>query len=661
MKTKFFLLTACLILVAWCAEARPYRVESPNGKIAATIVVGDEITYSVSFLGREIIADSPLSLQLTDRELGANPRLRRASRRSVDEVVASPLYKKSEVCDHYNELRLAFRDRMSVVFRLYDSGLAYRIETDLEGQIKVQQEPVDIRFTEDFESLVPYVRKEGTIEEQFYNSFENTYSRAKLSELKPAQLIFLPLMVDLGEGQKMVITEADQIDYPGLYLLGGEGASLRGVHAPKPAETKQGGYNELQQLVTRRHDYIAEVEGKHCFPWRVFALSEQDAQLADNDLVYLLASPSRIEDMSWIRPGKVAWEWWNDWNLTGVDFRTGVNNDTYKYYIDFAADHGIEYVILDEGWAVNKKADLMQVVPAIDLEMLIRHADERGVGIILWAGYWAFHRDMERVVEHYAKMGVKGFKIDFLDRDDQDMVRFTREAAEVCARHKMLLDLHGIYKPAGLMRTYPNILNYEGVNGLEQLKWAGRDLDMVGYDVTIPFIRMVAGAMDYTQGAMDNGTYWGYHPCVQEPMSQGTRCHQLGAYVVFESPITMLCDSPSNYMCEEECTAFISAIPTVWDATSALGGEVGEWVAMARRKGAEWYVGAMTNWTPREVELDLSFLGEGDFEAEIFRDGVNADRKATDYKRETIAVGADRILKVRMAPGGGFAARIYRK
>ncbi len=658
MTKRFFLLVLLWFVLGGGALAEEHRLLSPDGKIEVQITTGDQLLYGVSFNGHRIVQPSPLKLEVGGEVLGVNSRLRSARFDEKDCVVPSPFYKKSEIRDYYNELRLSFRERFDVVFRAYDSGVAYRFELKHKKPVTIDREPLEIRFAEDYVARVPYVKKTGDLETQFYNSFENTYTCAPLSQLDHDRLIFLPLMVELGDQGKMVITESDLMDYPGLYLKGGRGQSLDGVQAPAPAETRQGGYNELQQLVVRRNDYLAKVEGDFRLPWRVFALAERDAELVDNDLVYTLATPSRIVDTSWIKPGKVAWEWWNDWNLTGVDFRAGVNNDTYKYYIDFAANHNLEYVILDEGWAVNKKADLMQVVPEIDLEMLVDYAAERNVGIILWAGYWAFHRDMERVVAHYAKMGVKGFKIDFLDRDDADMVRFTREAAEVCARHHMLLDLHGIYKPTGLMRTYPNILNYEGVNGLEQLKWAGRDLDMVAYDVTIPFVRMLAGPMDYTQGAMNNGTYWGYHACVQEPMSQGTRCHQLAAYVVFESPVTMLCDSPSNYMREEESTRFIAQVPTVWDETVALDGEVGEYVAVARRSGEEWYIGTMTNWTAREIELDFGFLPARDYQIEIFRDGVNADRKATDYKR-VVEDLSSRKLTVRMAPGGGFAARIF--
>ena len=493
------------------------------------------------------------------------------------------------------------------------------------------------------------------------NSFEQPYVYEPITKLNSKRLMFLPLLVELEGGKKLCITEADLEDYPGMFLNNSTTQpALKPVFAPYPKVKKQGGHNNLQMLVEEREHYIAKTKGTRSFPWRVFVVSAEDRQLADCDMVYRLASPCRVKDLSWIKPGKVAWEWWNDWNIDGVDFRAGINNETYKYYIDFASEHGIEYVILDEGWAVNLKADLMQVIPEIDLQELVDYGKSKNVGIILWAGYYAFDRDMENVVKHYAEMGVKGFKVDFMDRDDQEMMNFLYRAAETCARYQMMVDFHGICKPTGLQRTYPNVINYEGVYGLENLKWAAQTHDMPKYDVTIPFIRMLAGPMDYTQGAMRNAIRSNYFPVNSEPMSQGTRCHQLATYVIFESPLNMLCDNPSNYRREAECTNFIADIPTVWDKTVALDGKVGEYVAIARQHGNDWYVGALTNWDARELTLDLSFLGEGNYTLELFKDGINADRAARDYKKEVLPVPADRKLKIKMAPGGGWAAKIYK-
>ena len=622
------------------------------------------VSYTVLLDGRTLVAPSYLALELADgRTLGTNPAVRNASVKSLDQTIDAPFYKRATIEDRCNELTIAFKGGYSLCFRAYDEGVAYRFRTSLKEEIVVADELVDIRFPEDFKAWVPYVNartKEGGLDQYYFNSFENTYTVQPLSEVADNHLAFLPLLVDAGNA-KIAITEADLEQYPGMYLYNPTGGTvLRGNFATYPAKEVQGGHNELQLIVTEREEFIARTKGTRAFPWRIFVIAENDIELADNDMVYRLAAPSRVEDTSWIRPGKVAWDWWNDWNIYGVDFRAGINNQTYKYYIDFAAKHGIEYVILDEGWAVNKQADLFQVIPEIDLEELVAYGRERNVGIVLWAGYYAVERDMERVCKHFSEMGVKGFKVDFMDRDDQKIADFVYRLAETAARYHLFIDLHGFHKPDGLQRTYPNVLNFEGVFGLEQLKWSTQT-DMVTYDVTIPFIRMLAGPMDYTQGAMRNATRGNYRAVNSEGMSQGTRCRQLAEYVVFESPFNMLCDSPTNYLREEECTRFIAAVPTTWDETVALDGRVGEYISIARRKGDVWYVGGMTDWSARDFTLDLGFLPEGNFSAEVFRDGINADRAACDYKREVVEVPADRKMIVKAAPGGGFALRITRK
>lgn len=640
-----------------------YQVQSPNRDIKVEVTVADKVTFAIVQDHSEVM-NSAVSMTLQGGEvLGANPKVLKVTKTSVDKEIPSPFYKKDVVKDIYNEMQISFRGNYGLVFRVYNDGVAYRFTAKRKEPIVITDEEAVYNFPSDYKTFTAYVNStKPTFEEQFFNSFEQPYVNETITSLNDKRLKILPLLVDLGDGRKICITEADLEDFPGMFLNNETGKpSLKAVHAPYPKVKEQGGHNQLQMLVKERENYIAKTSGTRSFPWRAFIISRNDKELADCDMVYRLASPSRVNDISWIKPGKVAWDWWNDWNLYGVDFRAGINNPTYKYYIDFAAEHGIEYVILDEGWAVNLQADMMQVIPEIDLQELVDYGKSKNVGIILWAGYWAFARDMENVVKHYSDMGVKGFKVDFLDRDDQEMVNFVYEASEVCAKYKMLVDFHGVFKPTGLQRTYPNVLNYEGVNGLEQLKWSPESYDMVTYDVTIPFIRMIAGPMDYTQGAMRNAVKGNYRPVNSEPMSQGTRCRQLATYVIFESPFNMLCDAPSNYRREKECTEFISNIPTIWDETVSLDGKVSEYVAIARRHGNDWYIGALTNWTPRELDLDLSFLGEGDYTLELFKDGINADRAARDYKKEVIPVPTDRKLKIRMAPGGGYAARIQKR
>ncbi len=660
---KLLILTAALVCACAVRAQKSYTLCSPDGHLRTTVAAGDELTYDIAVDGRTVLEPSPLALRLDDgRTWGPHARVRKAERTSADAAIPSPLYRSAEVRDRYNGLILRMKDDWSVEFRVYDDGVAYRFASSAKAPFRIASEQVEYRFPADFEATVPYVARgrEGDFEDQFFNSFENTYATAPLSALNSGRLMFLPLAVDAGDGVKVCITETDLNGYPGLYLTNAGAAEngLRGIFASCPEKLEQGGHNNLQMLVRKRKEHIAEVDAPRTFPWRV-AIVGSDADLAASDLSWLLAAPSKIADTSWIRPGKVAWDWWNDWNLAGVDFRAGVNTETYKYYIDFAAAKGIEYVILDEGWAVNGKADLMQVVPEIDLKEIVAYGALKNVGIILWAGYWAFDRDMERVCEHYAEMGVKGFKVDFMDRDDQRMTAFNHRAAETAARYGLVLDLHGTHKPAGLNRTWPNVLNFEGVHGLEQMKWSPESVDQMKYDATIPFVRQAAGPMDYTQGAMRNASRGNYRPVNTEPMSQGTRCHQLALYVVLDSPLNMLCDSPTNYLCEPECTEFIAAIPTVWDETRILGGRMGEYIVTARRSGDTWYVGGITDWTARDVEVDLAPLGiEGAVEATLFRDGANADRKGSDYKRETIRTNLSEPLKVHLAPGGGFAVKV---
>lgn len=663
MKKLNLLLTCTCALFALSVQGqKQLLLSSPDGKLKSTITVGDKLTYDISCNGQQVLAPSPISATLDNGKVwGDKARLSKVTEKKNDTQIDAPFYRSSCVRDYYNELTLRFKGDYSVVFRAYNDGVAYRFVNHAKKPFCILNEGVDYRFPADVTASVPYVNagKDGDYNGQFHNSFENVYTTAPISQLNKERLMFLPLVVQATPEVKVCITETDLNNYPGLYLTNAKGSnSLSGIQAPYPKTMKQGGHNNLQMRVQTREEYIAKVDGPRNFPWRVAVVTTRDTQLAASNLSYLLAEPSKLSDTSWIKPGKVAWEWWNDWNLCGVDFKTGVNNATYKAYIDFASQYGIEYVILDEGWAVNLKADLMQVVKEIDLKELVDYAAARNVGIILWAGYYAFERDMENVCRYFSEMGVKGFKVDFMDRDDQLMTDFNHRAAAMCAKYHLILDLHGTHKPAGLNRTYPNVLNFEGVHGLEQMKWRPAGFDQITYDVMIPFIRQVAGPMDYTQGAMRNATRENYYPSNSEPMSQGTRCHQLAMYIVLESPFNMLCDSPSNYMREPESTSFIAQVPTVWDETVVLDGKMGEYIITARRKGDTWYVGGLNNWDARDVEVDLSFLSSGSHKAVLFKDGVNAHRTARDYKREEVSVSSAQPLKVHLAPGGGFTLQI---
>lgn len=661
MKTKSLIICILLILSSNIVlSQKTYNLESPQKNINITISAdGDILKYSVTHDNTPIITDSPISMELNDGKiLGANPIVRSYDIENVNETIKSVLYKKETIIDNYNELTLNFKGNYSIQFRAYDDGIAYRFITKFSKPIIVKKENITYNFDDDYTAYIPYVNPSkghgDNISRQFLNSFENTYSITPISEMENDKLAFMPILISLKDNKKVVITEADLEDYPGTYLTKNKNNknSIVGMHANYPKVEEQGGYNNLQYIVKEREDYIAKVQGARDFPWRCMIISENDKELLNNDMVYKLASPSRIEDESWIVPGKVAWEWWNAWNIKDVDFESGINNETYKHYIDFASEYGIEYVILDEGWAVNKEADMFNVIPEIDIYELVEYADNKGVGIVLWAGYYAIERDMEEICKYYSELGVKGFKVDFIDRDDQKAVNFYYKMAETAAKYNLIIDFHGAYKPTGLNRTFPNVLNFEGVYGLENLKW-NQNIDLVTYETTIPFIRMLAGPLDFTQGAMRNANRDNYRAVWTEPMSQGTRCRQLAEYVIFESPFNMLCDSPSNYRDEDECAKYITEIPTVWDETIALDGEVGEYVIIARRSGDRWYVGGITNWEDREIGIDLSSLNLKHNQATEFRDGVNANKIAEDYSKNIITIDNNTYM-VKMSKGGGF-------
>ena len=652
------LATLCVSIAASAAQ-KPISLSSPDGRIKAEISTVGNLTYSLAFDGVTVLAPSQIAMTLEDGTVFGTAKVKGVKTGKHNASIPAVAYKKAVVEDNYNWLTLAFKD-YSVEFRAYNDGFAYRfVSTAKKGDFKVSSEKAEFNFPEDWMAWVPYCNSDNSsFESQFTTSFENYYKHINLSAWEPKNLAFMPVLVDAPNGVKVLITESDLRNYPGMFLHG-EGTSIKGINAPYPKDIEQGGHNNLQGEVRTRENYIAKASAGQKFPWRIVAVLEDEKDLTALDLTWLLGEPAdAATDWSWIKPGKVAWDWWNDWNIRGVDFKSGINNDTYKFYIDFASKNGIEYVILDEGWAVHRKADLFQVIPEINLEELVAYGKARNVGLILWAGYKAVERDVEGVCKHFAEMGIKGFKVDFMDRDDQMVENFIEDLSKTAARYHLLLDFHGFHKPAGLERTYPNIVNYEGLTGLEQMKWGANRYDQVTYDVTVPFIRMAAGRMDYTQGAMRNCTKGRAYPNNSEPMSQGTRCRQLAEYAIFEAPLTMLCDSPSNYIAEPECTEFIAGFPTVWDETVPVCGKVGEYVAVARRSGSTWYVGALTGWDERDLVLDLGFIGSG--KMTVFQDGVNANKSAQDYKKVSMQMPVDGKVQIHMAPGGGWVAKIER-
>jgi alpha-glucosidase len=656
MKTIFLLILITLSLTrSYSQNKDTVQVKSPDGKVELKITTDGTVEWAVEYENKPLIDQSPISLQLATGEvLGRNGKLISAKKESRRGKFKTINYKKDSVDDNYEQVTLAFRGNYSIVFRAYNDGIAYRFVTAKKDSITIKAEEASFNFYQDHVAFVPYVNDPHN-NDVFETSFENNYQHIRLSQVNKDTLAFLPILIEAEDNVKMVITEADLEEYAGMFVQTTGPTGLRGVFAPYPVEEKQGGHNNLQSFVTKRADYLAKTTGARNFPWRVVIISKEDKSLLNNDMVYRLASPSRLTDVSWIKPGKVAWDWWNDWNISKVDFKAGINTATYKHYIDFASANKIEYILLDEGWASSD--DIMKIVPGINLQEIINYGKSKNVGVWLWGGWLPLDKQIDHALKTYSGMGIKGFKIDFMDRDDQKMVQFFYRFAKKAAEYKLMVDYHGAYKPTGLQRTFPNIVNFEGVRGLENVKWSNTDFP--SYDCTIPFIRMIAGPMDYTPGAMKNANKDNFRSVYSAPMSQGTRCHQLALYVVFESPFAMLSDNPTNYMNEKESTDFIAAIPTTFDRTIAVEGKVSEYAAIARRRADTWYVGAITNWDERDLVIDLSFLGGGTFEAEIFQDGINANREATDYKKVVRKVSSTDKLQVHLAKGGGWAARIY--
>jgi len=648
------LLIACLSSIFALPNPIPgtFDCHSPDGTVTLHVKVGADVQWSAEQDGQPILLPSTIALHLaTGETLGENPKVTGVQTLPIDNSFNPINYKEATIKDQCTQLTLTCKGDYALVFRVYNDAVAYRFVTRRKGELIVTNEDANFNFAADDKAFIP-IQWDYRRGKNFNSSFEALYHEITLSQFPKDSLAFLPLLVDIGQDKKVVITEADLDDYPGMYLhLNETQKGLSGVYAPYPLDAQ---LYSINYIPGNRADYIAKTTGTRNFPWRVIAISRQDKELLGQNIIQKLAAPSKLADPSWIKPGQVAWDWWNDWNITHVDFKAGINTATYKYYIDFAAANHLQYIIMDEGW--SNDLDLLQIKPVIKLQEIIDYGKQKGIGVILWATWYAINRQMDTVFPKYAAMGIKGFKIDFIDRDDQVAIASTYAIAEKAAKYKLLVDYHGTSKPTGLPRTWPNVIGYEGVKGLENFKWA--DEDQPRYVVSIPFIRMLAGPMDYTPGAMRNATKANYRPINNNPMAKGTRCQQLAEYIVFDAPLQMLSDNPTIYKREQECTDFIASIPTTFDATVPLDGRVGEWLALAHRKGKDWFVAAMTDWTPREVTLDFGFLPEGAYEAEIFKDGVNADRDATDYKKEVIRIKRGDKLKIGLAPGGGWAAHL---
>ena len=640
---------------SFAAKEKKYVLSSPDGTLKVEISAGNELAYQVMHGNDTILSHSNIGLVLENGTIvGKTPRITGERRRKIKDNMESPFYRFKEFVATGNELDLKLKGGFGIIFRAYNEGVAYRFYTTQSSDIIIKEEQAEFNFKEDYTAYLPYTTND---KKPMAMAYQNVYDITPLSKAQP-KLAFLPVTVDCGS-VKLTLLESDLEAYPGMFVQSQQGKyGLKGVFAPYPAKTDFYPWRK-QEYVTETTDFISRSRGSRSYPWRVLAITEKDTDMPVNNLVYALASPNRIGDTSWIKTGKVAWDWWNDWNLKGVPFKAGINMDTYKYYIDFASRNGLEFIVLDEGWYDPKSGDMLTVIPELDLPELIAYGKSKGVEIVLWTVFNVLDSQLEAACKKYADMGIKGFKVDFLDRDDQTAVEMVYRIAEMTARYKLTLDLHGIYKPTGINRTYPHIINFESVFGMEEVKWTDIKNNMPLYDVTFPYIRMMAGPVDYTPGAMRNATKADWRAMYYTPASMGTRCHQLAAYIVHDSPFTMLCDAPTNYLNEQECVDFIASLPVEVDSTFIASGELGKYIVTVRKKDVNWYIGGMTSWDERDVQLDFSFLPEGmSYTAVLFKDGVNANKQAEDYRKETIRIDKDSRLTLHLASGGGFAMKL---
>jgi alpha-glucosidase len=624
---------------------------SPDGRIEIHLSIDNRISWSLSLDNLVVIENANISMTMNnERRLGLSPKLKSTKTLSKEALIEPQIpHKDAKIISKFNELNLQFKGNFALIFRAYNDGVAYRFVDHSKKTTEVFSEELGLDFPEGSKSYFPQ-------EASMYSHNERIYVHKALSEFKNGDFCSLPVLFESGSA-KVLITEAALLDYPGMFLQFQDDHSLEGIHPQYvlKAVANENNSPDRNQILEQEAPYIAKVTGNRAYPWRVFMVANEDKTFVESNLLTELSEPTKIIDASWIKPGKVAWDWYNANNIYGVDFKAGINTDTYKYYIDFASENGIEYVILDEGWT-KSTTEILEANSDLNLQELISYGKEKNVGIILWVLWKPLAENRDKILSLYSSWGAKGIKVDFMQRSDQTMVKSYEEIAETAAGYKLMVDYHGAFKPAGIEYVWPNLINYEGVKGNENNKWSS-DISPE-HNLTIPFIRMAAGPMDFTPGAMANAHLKNYAISFDRPMGLGTRCHQLAMYVVYEAPLQMLCDSPSRYKKEKESVDFITQIPTTWDETKVLEAAISDFVIVARRKGNTWYVGGMTDDTPRKFDIKLEFLELGDHQMEFFKDGMNASKYAEDYKREIIDVNRNSTIPIDMVSGGGWVAII---
>ncbi len=630
--------------------AQNMEVKSPNGEIKLTVSIKDKIYYSVDYNTEVLLNNCYLQLVLDNEVLGSNPKLTGQKRSVINENInpVVPL-KYSTVNNHCNVLLLNFKGDYSVEFRAFNDGVAYRFITNREKESIVKGEDFVINFPSEY---LAHLQQQGGFKTAYEEKYTHVPTTQFVSEEK--NLAVLPVLLDTKKQYKILISESDLRDYPCMFLKGTGSNGMQSTFPKAPLEFGEDGDRSLK--IVKEADYIAKTSGKRTYPWRYFVITKDDKQLLENTMTLKLSPKNQLQNTAWIKPGQASWEWWNDASPYGpdVNFVAGYNLDTYKYYIDFASKYGIPYIIMDEGWAMSTR-DPYTPNPKVDVHEIIRYGKEKNVGVILWLTWLVVENNFD-VFKTVKDWGVKGLKIDFMDRSDQWMVNYYERVAKEAAKNELLVDFHGSFKPAGLEYAYPNVISYEGVRGMEQMGGCYPD-----NSIYLPFMRNAVGPMDYTPGAMISMQPEAYSAERPNAASIGTRAYQMALFVVFESGLQMLADNPTLYYRNEDCTRFITQVPTTWDETKVLEAKVGEYVIVAKRKGDKWFIGGITNNNEKErsFEVSLDFLNAGkSYQMTSFEDGINAGRQAMDYRKNEYTITKDEKIKLKMVRNGGWAAVI---
>jgi alpha-glucosidase len=630
---------------------------SPDSTLQLEVRAKEKLTY-VLYAGKNILqTNNGIDLELLNGpKLSNNLSVKKRKYSNTSEIVAVPVpYRRKNIDNQYNQLALTFKQPFSIEFRLFNNGMAYRIGTGFRDSILIKNETVDFSFEAPPQIWYPHIEKQND-RDIFHTSFEGQYKKIALHLLPDTLITYAPVVVSLNNGYHLGITDANLYEYPGMFLKQNNG-NLSGVFAPYPAKEKMTEGEFPQLIVEQRANYIARIKGTRMLPWRVVMVAKNDIDLPANDLVYLLSDPSKIKDASWVKTGKGTDEWINGISLFNVPFVAGINTDTYKFYIDFAKKFGFNQIMLDAGWSNYK--DLFDINPNINMDTLSDYAKKNNVRLMLWTLCSTLDKQLDSALQQFNKWGVQSIMTDFMDRDDQKMVNFYHRIAEACANHKITVMFHGAFPPKGFNRTWPNVVTHEGVLGAEWNIWS--DLATPEHNVAIAFTRMLAGPLDYEPGLLLNAQKDQFRSIAKNPMSMGTRCHQLAMFAVYDSPLQIFSGNPSQGVKEPAFMNLLGSIPTTWDDTKILQGKIGEYIITARKKDNDWFIAGMNNEAPREITLTLDMIENKNYSATICRDGLNAHSYGSDYTIVEQTVKHNEQLKINMAPGGGFLIRLSRQ